>query len=147
MVFARSHHAAKAIQPQFKRGLAGKTYLCRVAGHPAWNDTTSRQPIARTPSNNGCRVVDRDAGDAAETAFRVLARLETGESLVEAAARTGRTNQIRVHLWDLKHPIVGDPVYLADMKLGTRQTLSPADPPMCLHAWRLTFEYGPDRER
>jgi 23S rRNA-/tRNA-specific pseudouridylate synthase len=51
-----------------------------------------------------------------------------------------------VHLWDLRHPIVGDPVYLADMKLGTRQTLSPADPPMCLHAWRLTFEYGPDRE-
>ncbi len=146
VVFARSRQAAKAIQPQFKRGLAGKTYLCRVTGHPAWNDTTSRQPIARTPSNNGFRVVDRDAGDAAETEFRVLARLEHGESLVEAVPRTGRTNQIRVHLWDLKHPIVGDPVYLADMKLGTRQTLSAADPPMCLHAWRLTFEHGPDRE-
>jgi len=146
VVFARSHHAAKAIQPQFKRGLAGKTYLCRVAGHPAWNDTTSRQPIARTPSGNGFRVIDRDTGDAAETEFRVLSRLENGESLVEAVPRTGRTNQIRVHLWDLRHPIVGDPVYLADMKLGDRQTLSPADPPMCLHAWRLTFEYGPDRE-
>ena len=147
VVFARSRHAAKAIQPQFERGLAGKTYLCRVAGHPTWNDTTSRQPIARTPSNNGFRVVDRDAGDAAETEFRVLARLENGESLVEAVPRTGRTNQIRVHLWDLRHPIVGDPVYLAEMKLGERQTLSPADPPMCLHAWRLTFEHGPDRER
>jgi hypothetical protein len=79
VVFARSRHAAKAIQPQFERGLAGKTYLCRVAGHPTWNDTTSRQPIARTPSNNGFRVVDRDAGDAAERPVRRV----LGDDLVD----------------------------------------------------------------
>jgi 23S rRNA-/tRNA-specific pseudouridylate synthase len=45
-----------------------------------------------------------------------------------------------VHLWDLGHPIIGDPVYLSNRQLGQQQTLTPADPPMCLHAWRLTFQ-------
>jgi 23S rRNA-/tRNA-specific pseudouridylate synthase len=69
----------------------------------------------------------------------VLARCATGEALVEAVPRTGRTNQIRVHLWHLGHPIVGDPVYLAGRQLGQRQTTASTDPPMCLHAWRLSL--------
>ncbi len=147
VVFARSRHAAKAMQLQFEDGTAAKTYLCRVVGHPAWNTVTSCQRISRTRSANGCRIVDPDGGDAAETEFRVLTRFSTGDSLIEAVPHTGRTNQIRVHLWDLGHPIVGDPVYLPGRQLGARQTLAPTDPPMCLHAWRLVLERGPDRAR
>jgi UPF0176 protein len=138
VVFSRSRPAAKAIQRQFEDGLASKTYLCLVEGHPSWDETTSIQPISSVPGESGFRVVD-PAGDAAETAFRVLAVCADGETLVEAVPRTGRTNQIRVHLWDLGHPIVGDPVYLAARQLGERQTIAPTDPPMCLHAWRLSF--------
>lgn len=138
VVFSRSRQAAKAIQRQFEGGLASKKYVCRVQGHPSWDETTSTQPISRGPGENGFRVVDPD-GDAAETAFRVLARCANGEALVEAVPRTGRTNQIRVHLWDAGHPIVGDPVYLAAQQLGTRQTIAPSDPPMCLHARQLSF--------
>lgn len=139
VVFSRSRRAAKAIQSQFERGAVSKTYLCRVHGHPAWEETTSHQPIARQPVENGFRVVDTEAGDPAETVFRVLQRFPHGEALVAAEPKTGRTNQIRVHLWDLGHPLVGDPVYLAENQLGTRQTIGLGDPPMCLHAWRLTF--------
>ena len=139
VVFSRSRRAAKAIQSQFERGTAAKRYLCRVIGHPPWNEVVSRQPISSAPADHGFRVVDVEAGDAAETRFRVLRRLANGEALVEAEPLTGRTNQIRVHLWDLGHPIVGDPVYLAEKQLGDRQTIGPADPPMCLHAWRLSF--------
>jgi UPF0176 protein len=138
VVFSRSRPAAKAIQRQFEDGLAAKTYLCLVEGHPSWHDITSTEPISCVAGEHGFRVVNPE-GDAAETAFRVLARCATGETLVEAVPRTGRTNQIRVHLWHLGHPIVGDPVYLAGGQLGQRQTIAPTDPPMCLHAWRLSF--------
>lgn len=138
VVFCRSRQAAKAIQRQFEGGLASKKYVCRVEGHPSWDETTSTRPISSGPEENGFRVVAPD-GDAADTAFRVLARYANGEALVEAVPRTGRTNQIRVHLWDMGHPIVGDPVYLAAGQLGTRQTIALSDPPMCLHAWHLSF--------
>ena len=111
-----------------------------MSGHPAWNETISRQPISSRPADNGFRVVDTEAGDPAETAFRVLTRCSNGEAIIQALPRTGRTNQIRVHLWDLGHRIVGDPVYLPGKQLGQQQTLTPADPPMCLHAWRLIFQ-------
>lgn len=140
VIFSRSRRAAKAIQSQFERGEATKAYLCRVYGHPGWEETVSQRPISRQPADNGFRVVDPNAGDPAETVFRVLRRFPNGEALVAAEPKTGRTNQIRVHLWDLGHPLVGDPVYLADKQLGTRQTIGLGDPPMCLHAWRLTFK-------
>lgn len=139
VIFSRSRRAAKAIQPQFENGLAKKTYLCRVVGHPEWNETSSTQPISSKPAENGFRVVDPIEGDTAETEFRVLERFENGESLVEARPRTGRTNQIRVHLWDLGHPIVGDPVYLQKRAFGEVQTRNIDDTPMCLHAWKLSF--------
>jgi RluA family pseudouridine synthase len=140
VVFSRSRQAATMIQRQFEQGTVEKTYLCRVVGQPVWDATVSRQPISSQPAAHGFRVVDEVHGDSAETAFRVLHRFPNGETLLEAMPRTGRTNQIRVHLWDLGYPIVGDPVYLAERQLGNRQTLAPTDPPMCLHAWRLAFQ-------
>ena len=139
VVFSRSRRAARGIQSQFEQGTASKAYLCRVVGHPNWDEIVSRQPISAAPADNGFRVVDAEAGDPAETQFRVLERFASGEALIEAVPVTGRTNQIRVHLWELGHPIAGDPVYLPEQQLGDRQTLEPADPPMCLHAWRLSF--------
>ena len=47
---------------------------------------------------------------------------------------TGRTNQIRIHLWHCGYPIVGDPAYLTDSQTGSNRTLAPDEPPMCLHA-------------
>ena len=62
-----------------------------------------------------------------------------GTSLLEARPLTGRTNQIRVHLWHLGFPACGDAIYLPGRKLGRTQTLAVGDPPLCLHAARLKF--------
>ncbi len=140
VVFSRSRQVARLLQRQFEQGTAEKTYLCRAQGHPHWDEHVSRRPISSQPSEHGRRVIDEQSGDAAETHFRVLQRFADGDSLIEAVPRTGRTNQIRLHLWDLGHPIVGDPIYQAGKQFGTRQTLTPQDPPMCLHAWRLQFQ-------
>lgn len=55
-------------------------------------------------------------------------------SLVELKLDTGRRNQIRVHLRDLQHPVVHDPMY------GYKDDLSPVNR-LCLHAFRLCFTH------
>ena len=70
-----------------------------------------------------------------------------GTSLIEARPLTGRTNQIRIHLWDAGFPIVGDPLYLPGRVLGTTQTLAVNDPPLRLHAHRIAFQHPVTGER
>jgi len=76
----------------------------------------------------------------------VQQRLVDGTTLLEARPLTGRTNQIRIHLAHLGYPVCGDPAYLAGNTLGESQTLGVADPPLCLHAWRLTFRHPLDHQ-
>ena len=80
------------------------------------------------------------------TVFRVLRRDADGTSLLEARPLTGRTNQIRIHLWHAGFPITGDPVYLPAGMRGDTQTLAPGDPVMGLHAWKLSFRHPLSRE-
>ncbi|RYD48769.1 MAG: hypothetical protein EOP85_02925 [Verrucomicrobiaceae bacterium] len=84
--------------------------------------------------------MDED-GQPSRTDFSVLGRCADGTSLLEAKLGTGRTHQIRLHLWEMGWPVVGDPAYLADKKIGDTQTLGPEAPPLQLHAWKLTFHH------
>ncbi|MFO0913610.1 MAG: pseudouridine synthase [Pirellulales bacterium] len=140
-VWTRTAAFARIVQGQFERGEVTKTYLARVLGNPNEDHFISRQAIAPTTGRRGARVVDHDAGAAAQTDFQVLHRLADGTALLQVHPRTGRTNQIRVHLWHLGWPIVGDPMYLPGQQLGDSQTLSLLDPPLQLHAWKLAFTH------
>ena len=134
VVFSRTRQIAARVQPQFENRTARKKYLARVLGHPDPDRFRSDTPISTKATQAGLRVPDPD-GLASTTEFTVLSRNDDGTSLLEVQPLTGRTNQIRLHLWDLGFPIVGDPAYLPDGKLGETQTLSINDPPLCLHAW------------
>jgi UPF0176 protein len=136
---ARTRHFAGILQSQFERGEVQKTYLARVAGHPAWDQQTCDAPIGEEPREVGRREIDPEAGLPARTEFEVLERRSDGTSLLQARLLTGRTNQIRLHLWHLGFPVVGDPVYRAERKPGVTQTLAPDDPPLGLHAWKVSF--------
>lgn len=138
VVLSRSKAAARFIAPQFESGNVQKTYLARVHGQPEAESFSCDAPISKTPTQAGLREVDPHGLDA-HTDFKVLRRFDDGTSLVQAIPRTGRTNQIRVHLWHLGLPIMGDAGYLPDGELGQVQTLPLDAPPMCLHAWKLTF--------
>ena len=89
----------------------------------------------------GTHAVDEDDGQPSRTDFTVIERAADGTALLEAKLGTGRTNQIRIHLWHLGHPVVGDPAYLAGRLLGDTQTLDPEAPPLQLHAWKLSFKH------
>ena len=73
-------------------------------------------------------------------------------TLVEASPLTGRTHQIRVHLFHVKHPIVGDPIYgqeevdvarFLDKELSLEERLQKSGATrLLLHAHALEFDYA-----
>lgn len=138
VVCSRVRHFAKLMQPQFERGEVKKSYLARIIGYPAADEFYSDAPISAEPTKLGAREIDPN-GLSARTEFNVLHRFNDGTSLLEVRPLTGRTNQIRVHLWGLGFPIVGDPAYRENGQLGEVMTRSLQDPPLCLHALGLTF--------
>jgi 23S rRNA-/tRNA-specific pseudouridylate synthase len=74
-------------------------------------------------------------------------RFADGTSLVEAQPTTGRTNQIRIHLWHLGWPIRGEQTYLPNQQFGETQTHSIDDPPLCLHSQFIAFKHPLTSER
>lgn len=147
VLLARTRHVARLVQAQFAEGTVEKIYVARVQGHPTWEEYCCELPIGSEASDLGSRDVDEISGDAARTEFKVLCRDPDGTARIEARPLTGRTNQIRVHLWQLGHPIVGDPAYLLGGLLGDTQTLRVDAQPMCLHATQLSFTHPRQQER
>ncbi len=146
VVVARTRHFAGMIQPQFARGEVEKVYLVRVNGDPADEQFNCDAPISAEVGKIGSRSVDAASGLPARTEFRVVERCGDGTTLLEARPITGRTNQIRIHLAHLGLPVVGDPAYLHGGELGDTQTLDVEAPPLCLHAWRVTFRHPLNHE-
>lgn len=146
ILLCKTRHFAAQVQPQFERGEVEKVYLARVQGHPVEDEFICEAPVSAEAGKLGGRTID-EAGQEARTEFRLLQRDADGTALVEARPITGRTNQIRIHLWHLAFPIVGDAAYLAEGQIGETQTLAVRDTPLCLHAWRLSFAHPLSKER
>jgi UPF0176 protein len=146
VLVTRTRHFASKLQPQFASGEVKKSYLVRVNGKPERDSFISEAPISVEPGEIGSRVVDHDKGLSARTEFHVLSRYADGTTLLEARPITGRTNQIRIHLWQLGHPVCGDSTYLADEKIGDTQTLGVQEKPLCLHAWKIAFKHPLSRK-
>ncbi len=139
--FARTRRYASPVQAQFSEGTVDKRYLVRVHGHPPDDRFTCTQPISLLPGPAGSRGIGGPGALAACTHFQIHYREDDGTTLLEAVPQTGRTNQIRVQLWDLGYPVCGDPTYLPHRILGQTATLATDAPPLCLHAWQLTLAH------
>ncbi|MFD2255967.1 sulfurtransferase [Luteolibacter algae] len=141
VLFARTRHFCRLLQRQFIEGKVDKIYRVRIQGHPEWDEKICEAAISSEPAGPGGRIIDDEDGLEARTDFSVKERCEDGTSLLEAKLGSGRTNQIRVHLWELGFPVVGDPCYLSGGKMGDKQTLEVGDPPLELEAWKLAFTH------
>ena len=137
VLFAKTQKVARPLHEQFKAGSVEKIYLARVSGIPQQDSFLCDDPISDVPDIAGTRNIAAD-GQPARTEFIVIARDED-EALIECRPRTGRTNQIRVHLASMNLSIVGDRAYGPTPAI--QQTLGVDDDPMCLHAWRLKIEH------
>jgi 23S rRNA pseudouridine1911/1915/1917 synthase len=138
MVIAKHDRALKALQAAFKARQVTKLYLAMVHGQPP-EQGALRTPFGRHPVNRKRFTGRIKSGKLAVTEFVVRERL-VDAALLEVLLKTGRTHQIRVHLSELGHPLLGDPVY-GGLRRGTEKVRAvqkelgrPA-----LHAWRLQF--------
>ncbi len=140
VIMARKKSAAQVVQPQFVNNEVVKTYIARVVGNPEDDQFDCSAPISSGASRAGSRTVD-EKGLPSFTQFRVLERFEDGTSLIECLPKTGRTNQIRLHLAHLGLPIKGDQTYASVNGKSDKQTIDIDEPPMCLHAWKIELSH------
>jgi 23S rRNA pseudouridine1911/1915/1917 synthase len=134
LVFARDQELQHYMRTYWQQLVTQRTYIALVEGIldkkegtiTTWFTEDSRNAMVySSPVDNG--------GDKAVTHYRVLRTTEDGKySLVELQLETGRTNQIRVHMQSIGHPVVGD------RKYGNGNENSPIDR-LCLHAHVLGF--------
>ncbi len=109
VIIAKNDKAHINISEQIKNRKVKKTYLALVRGNIKENEAIINMPIARSAKNRKKMAVDKK-GKEAISEFKVLKRYE-GFTFIEVNIKTGRTHQIRVHMSEIGHPIVGDEVY------------------------------------
>lgn len=113
VLIAHDNEQAKCYQPQLAQLMQRKKYRAIVHGEPSWR-TRQYQSYLNTQKDSAIRCqmhrVDEGFGKLSETHFTVLAS-HNGFALVECELLTGRKHQIRAHLSQLGHPIVGDKIY------------------------------------
>ena len=110
MIFALTPHAQRHLGLQFERRHVKKTYVARVWGEMAEKTGTVDLPLIVDWPNRPKQKVDFETGRPAQTDWRVV-RVETGTTRLRLYPHTGRSHQLRVHMAELGHPILGDPFY------------------------------------
>lgn len=109
MICAKTPAALVHLQKQFSQRKTKKTYMAIVSGHLSPQHAIIDMPIGRNPRKPKTFMVMNDGKDA-ETEYKVLRSTEKYD-LVELKPVTGRTHQLRVHMHQQGHPIVGDTFY------------------------------------
>lgn len=139
LIIAKKSSALKKLHELFRGDGIEKTYLALLSGQWGRKKQVVNAPLLKNISKGGERiVVVSSAGKEAETLFRRIRLLERA-TLVEAAPKTGRTHQIRVHAAHLGHPIVGDERYgLAEIN---REFKARGIERLFLHAEKLRFAH------
>lgn len=111
IVFALTPAAQRHLGLQFERRHVRKTYVARVWGQLAEDSGAVDLPLAVDWPNRPRQKVDFEHGRAAQTDWRVVRREPDGTTRLRLYPHTGRSHQLRVHLAELGHPIIGDPLY------------------------------------
>lgn len=142
LLIARTTASHKHLVAALKRREIKRRYRALVWGELIAGGRVD-EPLGRHPVDRRRQVVRHD-GRPAVTHYRVARRLK-GATLLDVELETGRTHQIRVHMAQIRHPIIGDPVY---GRRGAPAGLSEAQraawqhfPRQALHARTLGFAH------
>lgn len=131
IVMAKTKWAHGRLGIQFEKRRTRKTYYARVHGVLADDSGIVDLPLATDWENKPRQAVNHERGRAAQTRWEVVAR-EAGATRIKLIPITGRTHQLRVHMREIGHPILGDAFYATGAALVAADRLQ-------LHAAHLGF--------
>ncbi|MGH7237767.1 MAG: RluA family pseudouridine synthase [Candidatus Saccharimonadales bacterium] len=109
IIVAKTPDSLKFLQRQFSTRKVKKTYVAVINGQIEPPAAIIDMPIERNPKSPQTFRVGA-GGKSAKTTYKTL-EFNDNYSLLELTPETGRTHQLRVHLNQLGHPVVGDIFY------------------------------------
>jgi 23S rRNA pseudouridine1911/1915/1917 synthase len=140
IVVAKTDAAHRALSRDFAARRISRTYAAIVWGVPIPASGEIAGNIGRSMTNRKkMAVVGAARGKPAVTRYKVERAFADRAALIECRLLTGRTHQIRVHLAERGHPLIGDPVYGG--RAGRTGTKLVAFPRQALHARHLGFAH------
>lgn len=129
LVMPRGMDALRHVNKQFEKRSVKKKYQAIVAGHVGERNGTIDLPIAVDWPNRPRQHINHEHGRQAITRWEVV-EYEQDTTRINLFPETGRSHQLRVHMTELGHPILGDEFY------ATGDVLI-ASPRLLLHATAL----------
>ncbi|WP_042164206.1 RluA family pseudouridine synthase [Paenibacillus gorillae] len=131
MMFAKSEAVQQKLQTNWQEIVKERSYVALVEGTVKKNEGTIKSWLKETSTLRMYSSERPNDGQLAVTHYKLL---QAGRqfSLLEVHLETGRKNQIRVHMEDIGHPVVGDKKYGSKTK---------PIPRLGLHARVLAFEH------
>ena len=156
LLLASKHKKAEShLKGAFETRTIKKSYLAWVDGKlsKAFTSTERIKVNKDGYEETKHKVFIDDEGKASHTDFNPLVYDEALDATLFACyPHTGRTHQIRIHLFHVKHPILGDPIYGATYEASNdyldliqteeNRLIQHGAPRLMLHAQSLSFTYG-----
>lgn len=131
MMFAKNSEMQGLLQESWKQTISERSYLAVVDGQMEKPEATYQSYLfeSKVYKMHSSQIAEK--GQIAITHYSTL-KSNDSYSLLKVTLDTGRKNQIRVHLQDLNHPIIGDKKYGSNSNPIGR---------LGLHAWILAFRH------
>ena len=131
IIYAKGKNNQKLMMDEFRKRSVKKRYVVFVQGIVKNNTGVVRNPIYNRNKNRN---------EPAITNYKVLERRK-GFTILDVEPITGKTNQIRIHLKGIGHPIVGESVY------AFRKDFAIKFKRVALHAKKVEFTHPVTKER
>lgn len=139
VVIAKNRETANFMRLQFESQQIEKRYYALIEGILETKTAVAQAKVGKEVLIGGARKIDA-LGKEAKTVINVIKLYtELNQSLVQLEPKTGRTNQIRLHLSNIGHPIVGDLGYKDANYFKSNPFTYPEDS-LFLHAHQISFE-------
>ncbi len=146
LVVPKEHMTHRLLAIDFENGRTSKSYVALVEGNPNFDVQRIELPIGQQPGNNSVLMSAKPTAGkprSARTDVVVRDRCRT-HTVIDCKLHTGRNHQIRVHLAEVGHPVLGDEFYGPHGTIRKAPRLEgerPTTKRHALHAVKLGFEH------
>lgn len=134
MLMALNKAAQSKISRLFQEREIDKMYTAIVYGQPQDEAGSIDLPMRCDYERRPLQIIDHEQGKQALTHWKVLEQYDNNTSRIELKPHTGRSHQLRLHMYSLGYPILGDNLY------GTQETHAMSTR-LLLHSTQLSFRH------